>query len=170
MTSRFQWFYQALGALAAVFICLTLLIELAIIIGRFANFQIDGGDAYAGYFMAAGSFLALAATLRQGDHIRVTLILQRLHGKPRVWAEIFCLAVATLLTAYFTYYAGKLAYDSYIYHDISQNTDATPLWIPQLSMAVGLFGLFVAFAEEFVYVLRTRRLPREESGEMARTE
>ncbi|XQU67691.1 TRAP transporter small permease protein [Cupriavidus sp. H18C1] len=120
--------------------------------------------------MAAGSFLALAATLRQGDHIRVTLILQRLHGKPRVWAEIFCLAVATLLTAYFTYYAGKLAYDSYIYHDISQNTDATPLWIPQLSMAVGLFGLFVAFAEEFVYVLRTRRLPREESGEMARTE
>ncbi|MFX6040817.1 hypothetical protein ABTE96_22860, partial [Acinetobacter baumannii] len=63
MTSRFQWFYQALGALAAVFICLTLLVELAIIVGRFANFQIDGGDAYAGYFMAAGSFLALAATL-----------------------------------------------------------------------------------------------------------
>lgn len=170
MISRFQWLYQALAALAAVFLCLTLLTELAIIIGRFANFQIDGGDAYAGYFMAAGSFLALAATLRQGDHIRVTLILQRLGGKSRVWVEIFCLLVATLLTAYFTFYAGKLVYGSYLYHDISQNTDATPLWIPQLSMAIGLFGLFVAFAEELVYVVRTRRLPREDSGEMARTE
>lgn len=170
MTSRFQWLYQTLAVLAAVFICLTLLVELAIIIGRFANFQIDGGDAYAGYFMAAGSFLALAATLRQGDHIRVTLILQRLTGKARVWVEIFCLLVATLLTAYFTWYSGKLVYGSYIYHDISQNTDATPLWIPQLSMAIGLFGLFVAFAEELVYVVRTRRLAREESDEMARTE
>lgn len=170
MTSRFQWLYQTLAVLAAVFICLTLLVELAIIIGRFANFQIDGGDAYAGYFMAAGSFLALAATLRQGDHIRVTLILQRLTGKARVWVEIFCLLVATLLTAYFTWYSGKLVYGSYLYHDISQNTDATPLWIPQLSMAIGLFGLFVAFAEELVYVVRTRRLAREESDEMARTE
>ncbi|TWG80503.1 TRAP-type C4-dicarboxylate transport system permease small subunit [Cupriavidus gilardii J11] len=170
MTSRFQWLYQTLAVLAAVFICLTLLVELAIIIGRFADFQIDGGDAYAGYFMAAGSFLALAATLRQGDHIRVTLILQRLTGKARVWVEIFCLLVATLLTAYFTWYSGKLVYGSYIYHDISQNTDATPLWIPQLSMVIGLFGLFVAFAEELVYVVRTRRLAREDSDEMARTE
>ncbi|MBY4897550.1 TRAP transporter small permease [Cupriavidus sp. AU9028] len=170
MISRFQWLYQGLAALAGFFIFLTLAIEIAIIVGRFANFQIDGGDAYAGYFMAAGSFLALAATLRQGDHIRVTLFLQRLHGKPRVYVEIFCLAVATLLSAYFTYYAGKLVYDSHLYHDISQNTDATPLWIPQLSMAIGLFGLFVAFAEELVYVLRTRRLAKEDSDELARTE
>lgn len=170
MISRFQWLYQGLAALAAFFIFLTLAIEIAIIVGRFTNFQIDGGDAYAGYFMAAGSFLALAATLRQGDHIRVTLFLQRLSGKPRVWVEIFCLLVATLLTGYFTFYAGKLVYDSHIYHDISQNTDATPLWIPQLSMAIGLFGLFVAFAEELVYVLRTRRLARTDSDEMARTE
>jgi TRAP-type C4-dicarboxylate transport system permease small subunit len=170
MISRFQWLYQGLAVLAAVFICLTLAIEIAIIVGRFANFQIDGADAYAGYFMAAGSFLALAATLRQGDHIRVTLILQRLSGKSRVWVEIFCLAVATFLTGYFAYYSAKLVYGSYTFHDISQNTDATPLWIPQLSMAIGLFGLFVAFAEEFVYVVRTRRLAREESDEMARTE
>jgi TRAP-type C4-dicarboxylate transport system permease small subunit len=170
MTSRFQWFYQALAVLAAVFLCLTLAVELLTIVGRFIQFQIQGADAYAGYFMAAGSFLALAATLRQGDHIRVTLILQRVTGRPRIWMEIFCLAVATFLTGYFTYYAGKLAYGSYMFNDISQNTDATPLWIPQISMVVGLFGLFLAFAEELVYVSRTRTLAREESDEMARTE
>jgi len=48
---------------------------------------------------------------------------------------------------------------SYAFNDISQNVDATPLWIPQLSMAVGLAGLALAFIEQLVITVRTRRLP-----------
>ena len=76
--------------------------------------------------------------LRRGDHIRVTLILQRLHGRTRWWMEVVCLVVATLLTGYFAWFTARLVWGSYTYNDISQNVDATPLWIPQLSMALGL--------------------------------
>jgi len=150
--------YRALGALGALFILATLLIEVGNIVGRLLGFSMAGVDAYAGYTLAAGSFLALAAALRHGDHIRVTLIIQRLTGRPRWWIEVFCLAVATFLSGYFAWFAGKLVWGSYVFHDVSQNVDATPLWIPQLSMAVGLAALFLAFAEDLIRTLRTGKV------------
>jgi len=151
--------YRALGALGALFILATLLIELVNIAGRQFGLSMAGVDAYAGYTLAAGSFLALAAALRQGDHIRVTLLIQRLSARARWWVEVFCLGIATFLSGYFAWFAAKLVWGSYVYHDVSQNIDATPLWIPQLSMAIGLAALFLAFLEGLVYALRTGQLP-----------
>jgi TRAP-type C4-dicarboxylate transport system permease small subunit len=159
MARLLDWFYRILGALGALFILATLLIEVVSIVGRQLGLSMAGSDAYAGYTLAAGSFLAMAAALRNGDHIRVTLILQRLHGRARWWTEIFCLLVATALSAYFAWFAIRLAWGSHEYNDISQNVDATPLWIPQLSMAIGLTALAIAFAEQLWIALRTRRLP-----------
>jgi TRAP-type C4-dicarboxylate transport system permease small subunit len=159
MRSPLEPLYRLLGALGALFILATLLIQVANIVGRQLGYSMAGVDAYAGYTLAAGAFLALAAALRHGDHIRVTLIIQRFTGTPRWWIEVFCLAVATALSGYFAWFAARLVWGSYVYHDVSQNVDATPLWIPQLSMAIGLAGLFLAFAEELVHALRTRKLP-----------
>ena len=151
-------FYTALGALGALFILATLVVQVVGIAGRELGFSMAGLDAYAGYCLASGSFLAMAYALRRGDHIRVTLFLSRLKGRTRYWMEVMCLTVAALLSAYFAWFAAKLVWGSYVYHDVSQNVDATPLWIPQLSMALGLFGLAVAFAEQLVLTLRTGKL------------
>jgi TRAP-type C4-dicarboxylate transport system permease small subunit len=150
--------YKVLGALGALFILATLAIQVVNIAGRQIGYSMAGVDAYAGYTLAAGAFLALAAALRHGDHIRVTLIIQRFSGRPRWWIEVFCLGLATFLSGYFAWFAGRLVWGSYVYHDVSQNVDATPLWIPQLSMAVGLAGLFLAFAEQLILTLRGRRV------------
>ena len=150
--------YKLLGALGALFILATLVIEVVNIAGRELGYSMAGIDAYAGYTLAAGSFLALAAALRHGDHIRVTLLIQRFTGRPRWWIELFCLSVATFLSGYFAYFAAKLVWGSYVYHDVSQNVDATPLWIPQLSMAIGLAAMFLAFLEELIQTLRTRQV------------
>jgi TRAP-type C4-dicarboxylate transport system permease small subunit len=155
MRSVLDPFYTALGALAGVFILATLVVEVVGIAGRELGFSMAGLDAYAGYFLAAGSFLAMPYALRRGDHIRVTLILMRLKERPRYWMEVLCLVVASLLSAYFAWFSAKLVWGSYTYNDVSQNVDATPLWIPQLSMALGLFGLAVAFAEQLFLTLKT---------------
>jgi len=151
--------FRLLGGLAAFFIFATLAIEVVNIVGRHVGFSMAGMDAYAGYFLAAGSFLAMGYALRQGDHIRVSLILQRLHGRARWWMEVLCLVVATLLSCYFAWFAARLVWGSYSFNDVSQNVDATPLWIPQLAMAIGLAGLALAFIEQLVYVLWCRKLP-----------
>ncbi len=158
MRSFLDPLFRLLGALGAFFIFATLAVEVVNIVGRELGLSMAGTDAYAGYCLAAGSFLAMGYALREGDHIRVTLILQRLHGRPRWWMEVICLVIATLLSSYFAWFAGKLVWDSYVFKELSQNVDATPLWIPQLAMAIGLAGLALAFVEQLVYVLRFRRL------------
>jgi len=151
--------FKLLGALAAFFIFATLAIEVAGIVLRELGYSMAGADAYAGYFLAAGSFLALGYALRQGDHIRVTLILQRLHGRARWWMEVLCLTIASALSVYFAWFSARLVWGSYTFNDVSQNVDATPLWIPQLSMAIGLAGLALAFIEQLAITVLTRRLP-----------
>ena len=89
-----------------------------------------------------------------GRNIRVTLILQKLTGASRRALEIWSLAVASLLSGLFAYYAFKMVWWSWSFNDISQANDATPLWIPELSMAIGVSVLFIAFVEALVRVLR----------------
>lgn len=161
--------FGLLGGLGALFIFATLAVEVVNIVGRELGYSMAGTDAYASYCLAAGSFLAMGYALRKGDHIRVTLVLQRMKGRARWWMEILCLVVATLLSSYFAWFAARLVWGSYSYNDISQNVDATPLWIPQMAMAIGLAGLALAFVEQLVYTLRFRRLVPQ-AGETANVE
>lgn len=150
--------YDGAAALAAVFMVLLLVMVLLSILGRQLHFHLPGTDAYAGYMMAAAGFLALAHTLKRGEHIRVTLLLSALHGKARRGMEIWALGAAVALAALSAWYSCRLSWQSYQFHDISTGNDATPLWLPQLSMAVGTVILLIAFIDELVLELLGKRV------------
>jgi TRAP-type C4-dicarboxylate transport system permease small subunit len=163
MKSPLSGLYAACGALAGLAMVALLLLVVANILGRLFGFYLRGTDAYAGYCMAAASFFALAYALGHGDHIRVTLILQKFTGRTRRALEIWALAVACVLSGLFAYYAFKMVWWSYSFNDISQSTDATPLWIPELAMAIGVAVLFIAFVEALIRVLRGGPVSLEKS-------
>ena len=50
------------------------------------------------------------------------------------------------------------AWQSYTFHDISTSNDATPLWLPELAMAVGSVVFAIAFVDELVLEIRGRRV------------
>jgi len=50
----------------------------------------------------------------------------------------------------------RLAWQSFDFHDISTGNDATPLWMPQLSMALGAIVFAVASLDELVIEWRGR--------------
>jgi TRAP-type C4-dicarboxylate transport system permease small subunit len=150
--------YDGAAALAAVFMVLLLVMVLLSILGRQLHFHVPGTDAYAGYMMAAAGFLALAHTLKRGEHIRVTLLLAQLRGTARRGMEVWALFVATLLAALSAFYSARLVWQSRQFNDISTSNDATPLWIPQLAMALGTLILLIAFIDELVLELRGRRV------------
>ena len=171
MQSMLNRFYQVLMALA----CLSMLAAFGSILfgvaAREFKWNIQGLDAYAGYSIAAALFLALPSTLRQGDHIRVTLLMQRLSSKTQNILEHVCLAMATGITAYVAWYACRLVWVSYITHDVSPGADASPLWIPQLTMALGCIGFFISFLHAWVARFQgSAFFIVHASGEMARTE
>ena len=150
MRAALDRLYMTAAWLAAALMVGTLVMVLASVATRLFNWFVPGTDAYAGYCMAGAGFLALAHTLKRGEHIRVTLVVERLHGPARHRLELFALGVATLLAAVFAAYSVRLAWQSFDFNDISTGNDATPLWIPQLTMAVGALVLAIAFVDELV--------------------
>lgn len=154
--------YRLCGAIAACCLLAVLVIILAQIVARWLGLQFPGSTSYAGYAMAGASFMALAYTLNHGAHIRVSLVISRFTGTTRRLAELWCLAIATGLATYFAFYAIKAVETSRLINDISQGQDATPLWIPQLVMAVGTVVLAIAFADHLVRLLLGHELTSEE--------
>jgi TRAP-type C4-dicarboxylate transport system permease small subunit len=140
-------FYAALMVLSAAAMVLCFASVMLGIADRQLALGLRGLDAYAGYAIAAALFLALPGTLQRGEHIRVTLLLQRL---PAVWRgllEWWSLLAGAALTGFLAFYATRLVWLSWQTHDISQGSDATPLWLPQIGMALGCVGLAVAMLD-----------------------
>ena len=140
--------YGAAGLLAGLCMIGVLVSVLAAIIARQLGWNVPGTDAYAGYFMAAAGFLALASTFKHGEHIRVTLLLNSLAKRSSQRLDVFALCAGTLLAAAFAFFSIKLMLDSHTYNDVSTANDATPLWIPQISMAVGTVLFLVSLVDE----------------------
>ena len=71
--------------------------------------------------------------------------------------EILALSIATLLAGFLAYYSAHLVWQSWDIEDISVGIDATPMWIPQLFMALGTLVFFIAFCDELVLELMGKR-------------
>ncbi|MBS0315220.1 MAG: TRAP transporter small permease [Burkholderiales bacterium] len=158
MRAALDRLYDGAAWLAALMMIGLLVMVLLSILGRQLGFNVPGTDAYAGYMMAGVGFLALAHTLKRGEHIRVSLLLQALGPSARHRAELFAHAVAVLLSALLAVFSVKLCWQSWQFNDISTGNDATPLWIPQIAMAVGALVLVVAFVDELVLEWRGQRV------------
>ena len=89
-----------------------------------------GSSEYAGYLMAASSFLAFAYALNSGAHIRVSLLLNSL-GRYRFLAELWCMLIGAAASTYLAWFSVKAIYWSLKFKDVSQGQDATPIWIVQ---------------------------------------
>ncbi|MCL4758641.1 MAG: TRAP transporter small permease [Rhodocyclaceae bacterium] len=142
--------YRGTGALAALGMVGTLVFVATGIVTRPLGLYLRGTDAYAGYMMAACGFLALAYTYKHGEHIRVSLLLDRLGPRARRWAEWLSLLVALAVVGALAWYSLRLAWFSWEFGDRSQGIDATPLWIPQLLMVFGSITFFIALVDDLV--------------------
>jgi TRAP-type C4-dicarboxylate transport system permease small subunit len=156
LRSALEALYRTAGVAAGLSLVATLAAVLLGIFSRLFGVYVPGTEDYAGYSMAASGFLALGYTFKHGEHIRVSLVLERLTGRRRRATEIVALAVATVAAAIFAWYSVRLCLDSHEFNDVSQGVDATPLWIPQLGMAAGAVVLLVAVLDDLVVTLSGR--------------
>ena len=122
-------------------------------VARWTGEVFPGAASYAGYAMAAASFLAFANALNRGAHIRVSVLLNALPAGPKRLLEIWCFGLAAAIAWYFTYYAYWFVYWSWKFNEVSQSQDATSLWIPQSVMVVGGGILAIALTDNLLYLI-----------------
>lgn len=130
--------------------------------GGSINLTIPSYGEFAGYFLAASSFLALAYTLTNGGHIRVNLLLTRLPPRVQLAAEVISLAVCALMSIYVSYYMAKLCLESHEFGDLSPGIVPVSLWIPQSVVLLGLIILSIALVDLLLRTISTRKSVFEE--------
>ena len=157
MRKLLEALYAAAGWLAGLAMIGILVMVLLTILSRLIGFSAPGTDAYAGYAMAGAGFMALASTFKKGEHIRVTLLLGALKGSALKVMEVIALGIATLLAGFLAFYSVRLTWQSWDINDISVGIDATPMWIPQIFMALGTIIFFIALFDDLVLELRGKR-------------
>jgi TRAP-type C4-dicarboxylate transport system permease small subunit len=144
--------YDGAAVLAAFCLCAMLVVIVLQMAARWTGIAFPGSSEYAGYLMAASSFLAFAHTLNRGAHIRVTLVLNLLKGNRGGLraAELWGLMIGTAASTYLAFYSVKSVYWSLKLHDVSQGQDVTPIWLAQTPMAVGSVILAICFADNLI--------------------
>lgn len=156
--------YRCAEALGAICLAMVGVMILSQIVGRQLQVQIPSADEIAGYFMAASGFLLLGPALRRGVHIRVGLLVERLHGQPRRLMEIVCLGAGLFLAGFLAWYWLGMTWDSYDLGEHSQGLLAIPLWLPQAFMGLGLLVLVIALADDLLRVLTGREASYNTAG------
>ena len=145
--------YTGAGALAAVCLVAILTLIVAQMVARWTGNVFPGATSYAGYAMAGASFLAFANALNRGSHIRVSILLNALSTGGKRLLDIWCFAVAAAVAWYFTYYAYWFVYWSWKFNEVSQDQDATALWIPQSVMVIGGGILAIALTDNLLQLI-----------------
>jgi TRAP-type C4-dicarboxylate transport system permease small subunit len=161
--------YTLAGVAAAC--CLVIILFLIVIqmLARWTGEVFPGAPDYAGYAMAAASFLAFANALNKGSHIRVSIVLNALAPRARYFLEIWCFGVGTAVAWWVAYYIWVMRGYALRFNDISQGQDATPMAIAQLPILVGAVILAIALTDNLVSLFMTgkHRIIRDVSDTQA---
>jgi len=145
--------YAASAALAAAClagIAATMLAQAGL---RELGVLLVGADDIVAWLCAASAFLALAATFRNGEHVRVGLLLDRLPAGARRRAEVLALGGALLVVGYVLGSAMHFVYESWAFGEVAQGLLRLPIWLPQMSLVLGALVFFIAVLDDFVVLL-----------------
>jgi TRAP-type C4-dicarboxylate transport system permease small subunit len=149
-----DWVYQGSLVVAGMFLFGVFALMIGESAFRSLGSYITGANELVGWFCAAAGFLALPATFKHGDMVRVGFGLDALPPAARKAGLVACLVVGTVFVGYMTWAAGRYLYGGWKSQELTQGMILIPVWIPQLSFLAGALLLFVAFVDELVVTLR----------------
>jgi len=142
------------GLLAILSLAGIALVILAGALGRLVGILVPVTTIISGMLLGMTIFLGLAPTFSADGHIRVELIIGRMHGRLRHGFELFCLIVALILVAIVTYACFFEIFSAYRLNTLSIGLLAIPVWIPQSSMLFGMAVLLLSLIEALLCTAR----------------
>ncbi|MCG8470908.1 MAG: TRAP transporter small permease [Desulfobacterales bacterium] len=107
-------------------------------------------DEYSAYFFVVVVLMGLSFSMKEGSHIRISILRSRLPEKVLVVLDLAVLAGAIALTSFALYHAVLMTYDVWDLGMTADSISETPIYIPQLVIPVGLALLILQLACDFL--------------------
>ena len=143
--NNFGAFLSSLFVIALVSLTL-----LEIVLRTFFDKSTMFADEYSGYFYLASVFLSLGFAFREKAHIRINILTSRLKNvRLRKAVDIYAGSVTFFVILFILYRVILMCIDSYEFKILSEGVSATPIYLTQIPMIVGLF-IFVVSILAFI--------------------
>ena len=97
------------------------------------------------YMISCVAFFGSAYVLRINKHLEINLFTKILPNKIRFFFDLVANIIALIFCFIAFYYGCKLINLSYILGVVSVSELRVPLWIPQMTVPIGFFALFLEF-------------------------
>jgi TRAP-type C4-dicarboxylate transport system permease small subunit len=144
-------------------VCSLFLIAMIVMIGAEAiarnvfgtSLQIT--DEVGGYLLVALTFLSMSVAESHGGFHRVEFVQMRLSPRLRIVSQIVYELISLAASALVTWQLVRLALNSFHTEDVAPTPLATPLWMPQTSMGVGMALLCLTLVRTIIAKVRVLR-------------
>jgi TRAP-type C4-dicarboxylate transport system permease small subunit len=144
---------SAAAVLASLLLVTMVVVMFAAIVLRYFGILVPGHEEIATFAMVGMAFLGLPYAYRTGAHVRVETLLNRLPMSARRPVNIWCIGAALATCLAFAFYAILLAWDSWMFGDVSEGLLAIPRWIPQAPLAIGLVLFALTLLDDLVVLM-----------------
>ena len=114
-------------------------------------------DEVGGYLLVALTFLSMSVAEAHGGFHRVEFVQMRLSPRMRLISQIVFELMSLAASALVTWQLIRLAMNSYRSEDVAPTPLATPLWMPQTSMGIGMALLCLALVRTIAAKVRVLR-------------
>ncbi|UTW55557.1 TRAP transporter small permease subunit [Kordiimonas sp. SCSIO 12610] len=140
--------------LAALLLCILVLLgTVEIFVRNLFSTSISFSVEYSGYLVAVILMLGSGQALKDGTHVRVTLLEERLSGHAKAVFTLLAMMLSIAIAAYWGFAAVRFAFDTFVAGTVSYFPSQTPLWIPQLLVAIGPIVLLCGLTSKFLRLI-----------------
>jgi TRAP-type C4-dicarboxylate transport system permease small subunit len=144
-------------------VCSLFLLAMIVMIGAEAiarnllHTSLQITDEVGGYLLVALTFLSMSVAESHGGFHRVEFVQMRLSPRMRLISQIVFELMSLAASALVTWQLIRLAMNSYRSEDVAPTPLATPLWMPQTSMGIGMALLCLALVRTILAKVRVLR-------------
>ena len=126
---------------AGVFTLMIILILSEVVMRTFFGSSTEVSGEYSGYALAALIYLGLGFSFREGAHIRITFLRERLGRNSYFILELLCTAFAMVLSGMSCIFIWEMVLTSKARNLVAYTPAETPLYIPQALILAGMIIL-----------------------------
>ncbi|MDC0610834.1 TRAP transporter small permease subunit [Vibrio sp.] len=146
----------SLAILLIIYMLCHIILEIGLRMFGHSTFVLD---EFVGYAVAAMTFLALGYSLERNALIQVNILRDKIGSAYQWLLDLFASLLTLCFFSWIAYYWSITVTRNFIRHTTSQSLAATPLWIPQGLVLVGLSILCLTLTVRILSLLIYRQPP-----------